>query len=129
MIEGTAEAPEAPPLATNRGSGVTRLIWLMPQWRSSMPPVWPDFDSAEAALMVAASKLASGSVWQATSGGQTEGASTIHSAELVSSTEAFTVLVKERWRVRSSSDRCTWLTETATLARRRSPRLTISCVV
>ena len=55
---------------------------------------------ARAPVIAAEPKSASGSVWQSVAELHADGASTIHSAEVVSSTVARSRLVNERWRVR-----------------------------
>ena len=65
----------------------------------AIDPWRPVVDCARAERNVADPKLASGSVWQEYV--QSDGASTIHSAELVSTVRTATVFVNPRWRVAS----------------------------
>jgi len=58
--------------------------------------VWPVVDSALARSNPVEPKFASGSVWQELLLRQVDGASTIHSAEETSTTEASSVLVNVR---------------------------------
>ena len=72
-----------PRLAKRRPSGV-RLIFVVPQDGSAIDPVCPVLDTARARLKLVEPKLASGSVWHEPSLKQSDGASTIHSAEVTS---------------------------------------------
>ena len=84
-------------------------------------PLVPDVDLALADESTVVPKSASGSVWQDVAVVQSEGASTIHSAELTSIEAALNHLVKELWRVRSASFSSTRWPTTVTEADIRSP--------
>ncbi len=98
-LEGVADPVARAEVATNRRAPGTRSILVALQLELVIEPWRPLADCARAPVNVAAPKLASGSVWQEYE--QSEGASTIHSAELVSTVRALRVLEKPRRRVAS----------------------------
>src|SRR5580658_588875 len=74
-------------------------------------------------------KSASGSAWQAYWPRHSDGASTIHSAELTSIDGAFSVLWKRRWLVSSLSVNITVCPVTVTVACMTSPGFTRRAMV
>ena len=79
-------------LTMNRRLDGRRLIFVVCHAGFAIAPTRPEAVCADAELNVAEPKLASASVWQLLALTHSDGASTIHSAELRSSVEARSVL-------------------------------------
>src|SRR5450755_328831 len=98
-----------------------RVIEVVPHARLEIVPLAPVVDLAPADEKPVVPKFASGRVRQFVALVQSEGASTIHSAEPTSIEPAPNDLVKAVWRVRSASFSWTRWPTTVTEADSRSP--------
>ena len=96
--EGTAVAEGVEDSETNVRPVAARLIRVVPQARFWMEPRGPEVLVAAAAVNPVEPKSASGRVWQLAELEHTDGASRIHSADVVSTTDGCRRLVNERWR-------------------------------
>src|SRR5205814_8405773 len=95
----SSPARTVPWFPTKRLPPGTRSIFVERHEAPEIGPRCPLVDSARAVSKLASLKFASGSVRQESMLMQTDGASTIHSAEEVSIVAARTVAADPRWRV------------------------------